>query len=450
MDNERDIRISQCMIVKNEEANIRKALSWGKGIVWEQIVVDTGSTDRTVEIATSMGARIFHFPWVDDFAAAKNFAISQAGGQWIALLDADEALAPGDEQKLPGIIRQLETTQAQAITTGWMQLDEAGKIMAAGTQIRIFRNLPGLSYRRRIHEQLEWKDKSPLRVADATKELSILHTGFCGAAWEEKRVNERNRKLILKELEDHPGDYEMMGYLGDEYYAGGNQQEAEAWYRKAVKAMPAALDARDQRSAVTFLHLLQIMSAGRGAAKEMQDLYRKAVSLLPEEADFDYLMGEYFAAAGAYQEGRVHLELAIEKLEQYGCYNRAMLLNSHLKEAYERLAWCCLLTEDRERAVHYSVAVLKAQPYSMQALSILLEAFLGKGEKPISPPEAVLGFLDQLYRQDQLKDRLFLLRAAAGVGWKELEGLLEQRFTQEELQSIQTIRNRERGERQGE
>ena len=70
--------------------------------------------------------------------------------------------------------------------------------MAAGTQIRIFRNLPGLSYRRRIHEQLEWKDKSPLRVADATKELSILHTGFCGAAWEEKRVNERNRKLILK------------------------------------------------------------------------------------------------------------------------------------------------------------------------------------------------------------------------------------------------------------
>ena len=105
---------------------------------------------------------------------------------------------------------------------------------------------------------------------------------------------------------------------------------------------------------------------------------------------------------------------------------------------------------DRERAVHYSVAVLKAQPYSMQALSILLEAFLGKGEKPISPPEAVLGFLDQLYRQDQLKDRLFLLRAAAGVGWKELEGLLEQRFTQEELQSIQTIRNRERGERQGE
>ena len=72
-------KISQCMIVKNEEANIERALSWGKGVVSEQIVVDTGSTDRTVEIAERMGAKIYHFEWIDDFAAAKNFAISKIG-----------------------------------------------------------------------------------------------------------------------------------------------------------------------------------------------------------------------------------------------------------------------------------------------------------------------------------------------------------------------------------
>ena len=83
-------KISQCMIVKNEEANIERALSWGKGVVSEQIVVDTGSTDRTVEIAERMGAKIYHFEWIDDFAAAKNFAISKAKYEWIALLDADE------------------------------------------------------------------------------------------------------------------------------------------------------------------------------------------------------------------------------------------------------------------------------------------------------------------------------------------------------------------------
>lgn len=63
--------ISQCMIVKNEEKNIRRALSWGKDIMCEQIVVDTGSSDRTVEIAREMGAKIFFFPWINDFAAAK-------------------------------------------------------------------------------------------------------------------------------------------------------------------------------------------------------------------------------------------------------------------------------------------------------------------------------------------------------------------------------------------
>ena len=85
-----DVRLSQCMIVKNEEKNIERALSWGKDIVYEQIVVDTGSTDRTVELARAMGAKVYDFEWIDDFAAAKNYAISKASGEWIAFLDADE------------------------------------------------------------------------------------------------------------------------------------------------------------------------------------------------------------------------------------------------------------------------------------------------------------------------------------------------------------------------
>lgn len=80
MERQGEVRISQCMIVKDEEENIRKALSWGKGIVWEQIVVDTGSRDRTVQIAESMGARVYHYTWTNDFSAAKNYAISKARG----------------------------------------------------------------------------------------------------------------------------------------------------------------------------------------------------------------------------------------------------------------------------------------------------------------------------------------------------------------------------------
>lgn len=70
--------ISQCIIVKNEEDNIERALSWGKKILSEQIVIDTGSTDKTIEIARKMGARVYEFPWIDDFSAVKNYAISKA------------------------------------------------------------------------------------------------------------------------------------------------------------------------------------------------------------------------------------------------------------------------------------------------------------------------------------------------------------------------------------
>ena len=94
------IRLSQCMIVKNEEKNIERALGWAKSVAFEQIVVDTGSTDRTVEIAEKMGAKVYHFAWINDFSAAKNYAIEQATGNWIAFLDADEFFTPVDAKKL--------------------------------------------------------------------------------------------------------------------------------------------------------------------------------------------------------------------------------------------------------------------------------------------------------------------------------------------------------------
>ena len=108
------VRISQCMIVKNEENNIQRALSWGKGLVSEQVVVDTGSTDQTMEIARRMGAIVYEFPWKDDFSAAKNFAISKTKYEWIAFLDADEYLAPDAKEKVRDYIKLLHDTEAES------------------------------------------------------------------------------------------------------------------------------------------------------------------------------------------------------------------------------------------------------------------------------------------------------------------------------------------------
>ena len=118
------LRLSQCMIVKNEEENIERALSWGKGIMWEQIVVDTGSTDQTVDIAKRMGAKIYHFDWIDDFAAAKNFAIEQASGDWIVFLDADEYMLQEDMYKLPDMIKKARKQGLESLRTLWLQMDD--------------------------------------------------------------------------------------------------------------------------------------------------------------------------------------------------------------------------------------------------------------------------------------------------------------------------------------
>jgi len=434
----KSVRISQCMIVKNEEEQIEKALSWGKGIVWEQIVVDTGSADRTAELAEAMGAKVYSFPWIDDFAAAKNFAISKAQGEWIVFLDADEVFAPGDGGKLLDLLEQLsmQGKKMDGIWTAWMQLDEAGEIFGAGSQIRVFRNLPGLKYRRRIHEQLAWEDGHPMQTYDATQSLSVLHSGYQGKKWEEKKQSRRNNPLILKELEEHPGDYEMMGYLGDDYYSMGEYEEAARWYQKSINAMPERLDSRDQRSAVTFMRLMKILGDRQDTQTRLEEVYHKGAALLPEEPDLDYGYGICLAQKNRFGEAKACLEQAFRKLEQFGSYNRALELGGNLTKAYEDLAWCCLMTGETNRAVELCAAVLKADPGAMRALVILLKGFRGTGEQPVVSTEAVVGVLKKLLDFNGLSNRYRIWRASREAGYRELARYMETFFSPEETAEL--------------
>ncbi len=102
------------MIVKNEEANIGKCLSSMAGLFDEIVVVDTGSTDRTKEIAGEFGARVFDFMWIDDFAAARNAALARASGDYAFWLDADDVIDPPEREKLRALLDRLRTAEAPA------------------------------------------------------------------------------------------------------------------------------------------------------------------------------------------------------------------------------------------------------------------------------------------------------------------------------------------------
>lgn len=437
---ERKIRLSQCMIVKNEEKNIRRALSWGKDILWEQIVVDTGSTDRTVDIAREMGAKIFHFSWIDDFAAAKNYAIDQAEGDWIAFLDADEYFSPEDVKKLLPLLEELEKAGFHGALAAWVQVDGSEDSLAdktgeklnwqftvkadgtrgislAGTQIRLFRNQPGLRYRGRVHEKL-YQEPGEFLCADKSRELSILHTGYTPEELEEKNKAERNILLVKKELEDHPEDYQLMTYLGDSYFQQKKLEEAALWYNKAARRLPGNIRGDHLMGALIFKHLLVIYTELSDEA-ELLRAYKEGRRRFPREADFDFLLGRFYAGVKRYPEGANYLQRALGLLDKYGSDGISVLLARSLIEAWELLVLCYYESGNLEACVSNAVTLLKADPWRKETLKIMLKAFKAdEGRRAnAASPNQVLNFLRNFYDLSQKETADFVREAAGEAGY---------------------------------
>lgn len=427
MKKEKRPRISLCMIVKNEEKKLERALSWGQDILWEKIVVDTGSTDGTVDLAKKLGASVHHFDWIDDFAAARNFAIEQAKGDWILTLDADEYPAPGTEEKLFSVLSQAEEKGADGVFGEILELNNVGEIVTCSFRIRLFRNMPEIRYRRRIHEQLEFTDGRNMRLLDGKGEVSFFHDGYAEEVRAGKQKSRRNLNLLEQELSDHPDDYEIMGYLGDEYRSHEETEQAIQWYLKSVEHLPETLPELDPRIAWTFSSLISLYATKKEYA-EAEQIYQKAVRLQPKEADYDYEMGRFAVAMERWEEGIRYLAGGLTKLEQYGIANSCMRIRAALEEVYGNMALCFLRSGRRKDAVETAVALLKAKPYDMKALYLLLSAFREDGGEQAEEAvyvESVAAFLGKLYSLCELKDRLFIARAAKEAGWEAMRIRME-------------------------
>ncbi len=427
------LRLSQCMIVKNEEKNIERALSWGKELMWEQIVVDTGSTDRTVEIAERMGAKIYHFTWIDDFAAAKNYAIQKASGNWIAFLDADEYMLPEDVQKLPRTIKKAGKLGLEILRTLWIQVLDGDKLDMAAMQYRIFKNSPSVRYIKPIHEQLAYNGAAIDRhVLDAT-DLSIYHTGYMSDVSVQKCV--RNIRILLKELEAKPEDPDLMGYLGDAYKGLKTDEGYEdglSWYRKALPHI-FRLGHRDERDHYTVGQLMAMLYkkglTDPEAEREMMEIYRQAEQHFTGFYDLEYIVGRFYAQKEDYKKGEYYLERAVSMLEQYGTKVFNTLMTSDLQETWRALALCYYYNNKMDKCVNCCVGLLKVDKTHVGTLEILLRCF--KHEDP----EAVLGFLGKLYNLNDLSDRILLLRGIvrAKPDGRGVLGVLRQYCTEEEL-----------------
>jgi glycosyltransferase involved in cell wall biosynthesis len=210
------------MIARDNEKTIGAALEVIRKYVDDMVVIDTGSTDRTPEIAASLGARVFHFPWCDDFSAARNESIRHALGQWVFWMDTDDVIDDENAGKVRELAEQtvigdrssvIGKHQSSPPVLGYLMKvrcpgsgddGEAGFIEV--DQVKLFRNLPSIRFECRIHEQV----LMAIRRAGGTvawTELFIVHANADNSP--EGRAKKLQRDLRILQLErqerpDHP------------------------------------------------------------------------------------------------------------------------------------------------------------------------------------------------------------------------------------------------------
>src|SRR4051812_29993596 len=226
------LTLSLCMIVKDEEEMLPRCLAAAKPAVDEMIVVDTGSTDRTVEIAKEFGATVLHHEWSGDFSAARNVSLEAASGDWIIYLDADEVLVDEDAGRLRALTGHTWREAFSLVETNYTGDVEDGTAMTHNA-LRMFRNRPEYRFKNRLHEQMAYALPGYLTERLEYTQLRIEHYGYLGVVRDAKDKSRRNLELLEQQVADGQESAFQSFNLGSEYLALAELQTAVGHFDKA-------------------------------------------------------------------------------------------------------------------------------------------------------------------------------------------------------------------------
>ena len=231
------LSLSLAMIVKDEEEMLPRCLAAIAPAVDEIVIVDTGSTDRTVEIAESFGARVLHHEWDGDFAAARNVAFDAATGDWVMYLDADEVLVEADRDELRALTGRVWREAFYLVERNFTGEEDDGTSVVHNA-LRVFRNRPAYRFTGRLHEQIA--DKLPGFLPDRLEStrVRVEHYGYLRVVRDAKDKLERNISILRRQLEETAEPTPFMRYnLGAELSAIGDWEGAHAEFVAAWSAL---------------------------------------------------------------------------------------------------------------------------------------------------------------------------------------------------------------------
>ncbi|HEX6512852.1 MAG TPA: glycosyltransferase, partial [Chloroflexota bacterium] len=249
--------------VKNEEANLGRCLASLAGAVDDIVVVDTGSTDRTVEIAREHGARVFLFKWCDDFSAARNESLRHARGSCILWVDADDELI----ERQPGALRELCQILPQSSWGYWVDVhcptDPWGEAEAVLDQPRLFRNGLGVQFHGRLHEQAAPPLERQGQGLTFQDRVAVKHWGYIDDGHKPGQRSERNHRLLAQMIEEDPEE-------SFNYYHLGLQYAGERDYAPAVAAFERSLELWSRRPGPHSGHMASLYATAAMCALELE------------------------------------------------------------------------------------------------------------------------------------------------------------------------------------
>ena len=297
--------VSLCMIVKDEEANLARCLASVKPIVDEMIVVDTGSTDRTRDIAEFFGARVYDFEWNGDFAEARNFSLSKAKGGWVLILDADEVISSKDYAKFRSLVRRRpKKPVAYSITTrnyctlanniGWetnigeYPVEEAGFGWLPSTKVRLFYGKSRIRFEGAVHEMVDPVLKRAGIQVKSCK-IPVHHYGRLDT----ERMDRKGKiyyDIGCRKLEESNFDHAALRELATQAtILCKNEEAVDLWHRFLKMSPPERAVAEAHINLATLYLRMQDYGAARNVSE-------KVLSRLPEikEARYNLALSELY------------------------------------------------------------------------------------------------------------------------------------------------------------
>ncbi len=348
-----NLKLSLCMIVKDEEEMLPRCLAAVAPAVDEIVIVDTGSSDRTIEIAHAHGATVIEKEWTGSFADARNASFEAATGDWIIYLDADEVLLADDISRLRALTSRTWSEAFYLVETSYTgELGDGGAI--THNALRVFRNRPNYRFEGRLHEQIA--HHLPVYATGRVGQSSVRidHYGYLGAVRDAKDKSRRNLDLLKAQQAESPSDAFLHFNLGTEYAVIGDHASALTEFEASWNLVQKQ-GQQDRDFVPALIQRLITSLRHTGRANEAISRANQALTTFPGFTDLVFSQALAALALGREGEAISYWQQCIEMGDapaQFGAsvgsgtyLPRIALAELHMRggeldEARELLDWC--------------------------------------------------------------------------------------------------------------